>query len=114
MNAIQIIQPYFFAGTWVFDDAATGLEKEPFVAGIPEMIDAIVADIGDAEHGFRMLFSPAPFPGWQEHLSWRREEMGGNWYHAEKNGEEGWLCPALFKYYDVAPKDIYVRAEALG
>ena len=25
---------------------------------------------------------------------------------------EGWLCPALFKYYQEAPKEIYVKAEA--
>ena len=24
---------------------------------------------------------------------------------------EGWLCPALFKYFDTAPKEIYVKAE---
>ncbi|HEX8550605.1 MAG TPA: hypothetical protein VF681_03510 [Abditibacteriaceae bacterium] len=67
MNAIQIIQPYRFAGTCVFDDAATGLEKEPFVSGIPEMIDWLVSGIPKAESGFRILFSPTPFPGCQEH-----------------------------------------------
>jgi hypothetical protein len=113
MNAIQIIQPYRFAETWVFDDAATGLEKEPFVAGIPEMIDQLVSEIPNAENGFRLLFSPTPFPGWQEHLSWKREEYGGNWYQAERIGGEGWLCPALFKYFDTAPRDVYVRAEKL-
>jgi hypothetical protein len=25
---------------------------------------------------------------------------------------EGWLCPALFKYFEVAPKEIYAKAEA--
>jgi len=25
---------------------------------------------------------------------------------------EGWLCPALFKYFEKAPKEIYVKAEA--
>ena len=24
---------------------------------------------------------------------------------------EGWLCPALFKYFDKAPSEIYVKAE---
>jgi hypothetical protein len=24
---------------------------------------------------------------------------------------EGWLCPALFKYFDKAPPELYVRAE---
>jgi hypothetical protein len=25
---------------------------------------------------------------------------------------EGWLCPALFRYFDEAPEEIYVKAEA--
>jgi hypothetical protein len=25
---------------------------------------------------------------------------------------EGWLCPALFKYFEKAPKQIYVQAKA--
>lgn len=24
---------------------------------------------------------------------------------------EGWLCPALFKYFDETPKETYVKAE---
>jgi hypothetical protein len=27
---------------------------------------------------------------------------------------EGWLCPALFKYFEAAPKDLYVKAEPLS
>jgi hypothetical protein len=26
---------------------------------------------------------------------------------------EGWLCPALFRYFDEAPAELYVKAEAL-
>ena len=26
---------------------------------------------------------------------------------------EGWICPALFKYYDKAPTNLYVKAEAI-
>jgi len=25
---------------------------------------------------------------------------------------EGWLCPALFRYFDKAPPELYVKAEA--
>ena len=62
MNALRIIAPYKFEGTWVFDDAAVGLHREPFVAGIDVMIDRLVADIPDAANGFRLVFSPTPFP----------------------------------------------------
>src|SRR5688500_18407293 len=112
-NSIMVIQPYRHAGTWVFDDPATGLHQEPFVSGIPEMIDEIVQNIPDAEKGFRLLFAGTPFPGYQVKLEWRREEYGGNWYWSALHGTEGWLCPALFKYFSAAPREIYAKAEPL-
>lgn len=61
-NQIQVIAPYWLdsAGTWVFDDVATDLVREPFVNGIPAMIDDLVAEIPNARNGFRMLFSASP------------------------------------------------------
>ena len=61
-----------FAAAWVFDDERAGLHREPFVAGIPEMIDEIVKDIPDANEGFRLFFSTIPFPGHTHKLVWRR------------------------------------------
>src|SRR5687768_9243597 len=61
-NSIMVLMPYRVAGTWVFDDPSVGLRQEPFVAGIPEMIDEMVKDIPDAAQGFRLLFSGQPFP----------------------------------------------------
>ncbi len=55
-NAIMVIAPYRHAGTWVFDDPRTKLVREPFVAGVPEMIDVLVKDIPEASDGFRLLF----------------------------------------------------------
>ncbi len=106
-NAMMVIFPYRYEGTWVFDDAATGLIKEPFVAGIDEMIDIATAGIPDADKGFRALFSATPFPNYQYTLNWVREDMGGNWYQWDGTTMQGWLCPALFKYFDEAPKKIY-------
>lgn len=113
-NTIMVIQPYWHAGTYVFDDPAVGLVQEPFVSGIPEMIDFLVKDIPDARKGFRLLFSAQPFPGWQQRLVRVREDVGGNWYSAPDLGMEGWLCPALFKYFPAAPAELYVKAEPLG
>ena len=110
-NSIMVLMPYRHAGTWVFDDAAAGLRQEPFVAGIPEMMDAMVRDIPDADKGFRLLFSAQPFPGHTHKLIWRRGDKTGNWYFSEQYQKEGWLCPGLFKYYKDAPKEIYVKAE---
>src|SRR5688572_7807721 len=63
-NSIMVIRPYWDHGTWVFDDAAAGLTREPFVAGIPEMINTLVKDIPNARNGFRLTFSASPFPGY--------------------------------------------------
>ena len=112
-NNIFIIAPYYSMGTWVFDDPSVGLVREPFVSGIPTMIDAFVAEIPNAREGFRLLFSAGPFPGYQEKLTLVREEHGGNWYRSESQDREGWLCPALFKYFDDAPEELYVKPEAL-
>ena len=79
-NQILVIKPYWDLGTWVFDDPSTELVREPFVSGVPEMIDDLVADIPNARQGFRLLFSPAPFPGYQRRLEWDRQEFDGNWY----------------------------------
>jgi hypothetical protein len=110
-NALLIIQPYRSHGTWVFDDPAAGLVREPFVSGIPEMIDDAVKNIPNASDGFRLVFSTAPFPGYQVELTLLREEYGGNWYRQEGKDREGWLCPALFKYFATAPQKIYAKAE---
>ena len=111
MNAPLVIAPYKYQGTWVFDDPAVGLFREPFIAGIDTMIDKAVADIPNAEKGFRAIFSAAPFPGANWKLDWRRAESGGNWYYNDRFKMEGWLCPALLKYFPAAPSEIYVKIE---
>lgn len=112
MNSLMVIAPFKYDGMWVFDDPAVGLNKEPFIAGIDTMIDKMTADIPGAQQGFRAVFSASPFPGYTERLEWRREESGGNWYYSDKFQMEGWLCPALFKYFATAPREIYVQAES--
>jgi hypothetical protein len=111
MNAISIIAPYKCLGMWVFDEPRVGLVQEPFVAGADTMIDRVVEDILEAEKGFLMVFSAAPFPGHRVKLEWRRaDEFGGNWYYSPQLDMEGWLCPALF--FAEAPKEIYVQVKA--
>ena len=110
-NNIMVIFPYQEENTWVFDDSTAGLSKEPFVCGIPEMIDIMVQNIPNADKGFRMLFSDNPFPNYQVELAFVKEEYGGNWYKWEKQNLSGWLCPAMFKYFVDTPKNIYCKAE---
>ena len=117
-NAMMIIAPYWSDGTWVFDDPSVGLVREPFVMGAPAMIDHVIelAEIPSPDarrDGVRLLFSASPFPGFHKEAHRVREEAGGNWYRFEEPYIEGWLCPAMFHYFDQAPERLYVRAEPL-
>lgn len=113
-NSIMVICPYKHHDTWVFDDEATGLVQEPFVMGIPEILEELHrrAGVEHPETGFRLLFSATPFPSYQLKGTWFKEEFGGNWYMTD-DGQEGWLCPALFKYFQDAPKELFIRVETL-
>jgi hypothetical protein len=42
-------------------------------------------------------------------FEWRRTDLGGNWYYSRDLGIEGWLCPALFRYFEAAPERIYAQ-----
>ena len=112
-NSLYALKPYRHQSAWVFDDDKVGLVAEPFVLGIDTMIDRLTESIPDAANGFRLIFSTSQFPGSMAEIQWRREEANGNWYYTPTYNIEGWLCPALFKYFDEAPKTIYVKAEAL-
>lgn len=114
MNHLNVIFPYQFEGAWVFDDLRVGLEKEPFVSGADEVLDMLAAEIPNARTGFKLIFSGGPFPGYQMAVEWMREEHGGNWYFAPGYELEGWLCPALMKYFDYVPARIFVQASAKG
>ncbi|MFO0790649.1 MAG: DUF6717 family protein [Pirellulales bacterium] len=113
-NAILVIAPYQYNGTWVFDDPQVGLAREPFVAGVPQMIDVLVADIPDAAKGFRLTVSANPFPDYEKKLTWVRGDKGGNYFKLDDPPMEGWLCPALFRYYKKAPPELYVKADPVS
>ena len=115
-NSIMVLKPYRYAGAWVFDDPETGLVREPFVAGIDEILDRMTEGIPDAESGFRLTFSASPFPDCTTVL--QREgrsgsDCGGTWYWSPYYEIRGWLCPALFRYFPEAPTHLYARADAL-
>ncbi len=116
MNSLFVNFPYKSYGTWMFDDAAVGLKGEPFVAGADTILDHLTERVVNAEQGFRLIFAPIPFPGFQMKLDWVREdrEMPGNWYRWAGTDLEGWLCPALFHYFENAPPNLFVKAEPLS
>jgi hypothetical protein len=111
----MVLKPYKWEGMWVFDDDRTGLVREPFVAGVPEILEALLKQqgipLGEAEKGFRLIFSGTAFPGHQLSAKRIKEEMDGNWYEESVSKARGWLCPALFRYFATAPDNLYVRVE---
>lgn len=111
MSQIMALRPYKFHSQWVFDDEATGLFREAFVAGIDVMLDRLTAHIPDAGKGVILLFSGEDFVGRQIRLDWLNGDRSGNWYRCEEYEMEGWLCPALFKYFEIAPVNIYAQVK---
>ena len=118
-NSILTLNPYKYYGTWVFDDAATGLVREAFVQGIPQILEKALNDAGipldEAEEGCSLVFSKNPFPGHQVVLTRLdgdkyNETLEGNWYESQ-DGLKGWLCPALFCYFQEAPEKIYCKVD---
>jgi len=115
MNNISIIHPYWKHSTWCFSDEATGLVDEPFVQNIPGIINELLLKEGiftsAMMEGFTAIFSATPFPDYTGVLNHiESDEYGvGNYYEYE--GMKGWLCPALFKYFSEAPKQIYVKVQ---
>ena len=114
-NSIFSIRPFLKKGSgiWVFTEPDLGLHEEAFVGDINTMINAMLKRAGLPKgKQFTGLFSGDEFPGVQMHMSWVRGDCGGNWYRDALLEIEGWLCPALFKFFGNTPKNIYVRAEA--
>jgi hypothetical protein len=111
-NAIRVIHPYWDNGSLVFDDPDVGLRKEPFVAGADSVLEVLAAQIPGCKERFTLLFSDNPFPGAQALIRRLRPEYGGTWYACDAlAGAEGWLCPALFKYFEEAPEHLYLQIK---
>ena len=108
----MILHPYKYKNMWVFDDEATGLVKEPFVAGADTMLDMV----SEGYNSCGLTFAATDFPDRQHVLHYVGPGVGnGSVYDFEGkiNGEtvsqNMWLCPALFKYFETAPNKIYFK-----
>lgn len=110
----MIIKVYRHCGTWAFTDKARELVHEPFVAGIPEIIDHFVSTNGTQDQETHSItFSGSDFPGSQGVLQRGRPESGGFWYHFMSLSKtlDGWLCPATLKYFNEHPEHLFVSVN---
>ena len=73
---------------------------------------ALVASIPDADKGFRFDLLAKPFPDFQKKLTWLHGDSEGNTYKLDDPPLEGWICPALFKYYDKPPAELFLARRA--
>ena len=73
-----------------------------------EMIDILADQVGAG--GILLTFAPTEFPD----LCLTGPDQGGvrrNWYRWAEREMDGWLCPALFKYFPNAPDQIWIAAS---
>lgn len=100
---------------WVFDDLSRGLQREPLVMGADRILDEIRLDEHIAGPGVPdtliLTFSGQNFPGAQYTFERREHENGGFWYYWPQGDRRGWLCPALFKYFDQAPEKLHMHVR---
>lgn len=110
-NSIQVLELRRMGNTWVFDDLPKGVVNEPFVAGVPTIIDRLLARKGITERTVHVYFSDGPFPDADACLSFLREDLNGAWYTYQ--GMRGWFCPCFWKYFDKEnpPKRVYIKLE---
>lgn len=107
---MMIIEIYRHCGTWAFTDESRGLVHEPFVAGIPEIIDSFIENYGDkTQETHKITFSSSDFPGSHGKLTKEHMESGGAWY--SYGNQEGWLCPATLHFFKKHPDELFVRFD---
>ena len=118
-NDVYAISAYFHDGFWVFDDESRGLDKEPFVEGADILMDHMSGRVTDkSKDEVRFYFAKSPLPGFDVKLTkYKVDGYDGTYYFVDFPAfdiqKEGpiWLCPALLKFFNKAPKNIYVKIK---
>ena len=105
---------YRHQGQWVFDDERRDIFVEPLVCCADDVFDVISGRCDDDSiNRCTVNFSSSHITGFALHATYLGPEFGGSRYNtADMTPDapfEFWLCPALFAYFDRAPKDLYVQ-----
>jgi hypothetical protein len=106
MNAIQALHIRKQGKLWVFDDQEKKIKNEPFVSGIPDMINVFTGEALEAD----LIFSKQEFPE-SSQVELVKLEHGGAWYSGSLLGQDyrGWICPVLYKYFEPVPEKLYFK-----
>ncbi len=97
---------------WYFNDEKKGIEKEPFVGKINDILTYInVIEIIKHNDKMTVLFDSKPFKGWEYSFSKKKEE--GDWteYSSKYFRVSDWLCPVLYQYFKEPPETIYLDVK---
>jgi len=125
MNIMNIIMPYRHPDSpdiWVFDDEARDLVREPFIGEANQLLDYADEQLGGKGKlvvFFRSDMGVDPVHQHYDSVSVEAQlietDATGSTYSAEVShdgavhfmADNMWLCPALLKYFDKAPKRIH-------
>ena len=110
----QTLNLYKNNATWLFDDPEKDIVAEPFVEGSSELITAIQGQMGLSGSTLSVSFSDEPFPESRFKLEWRDSRDDGTWnqYYSKRLDMENWLCPVLLRYFQKAPKKLYMAVTS--
>jgi len=113
VNVINVIELYKKDGFWCFDDSSTGLKAEPFMTTATHFIDIMLNKIGKRSAKKPVaVFSKTPFPEHQFTIERVCDDGVGGTFYSYGGIHELWLCPALLKYFETAPSQIFIQVKA--
>jgi hypothetical protein len=105
-NAVTSIAPYRIeGGMFAFDDPTTGLVREPFIGGANYWMDKW----SGKSNSCTITFSAYPLPDYDVKLELKDTHLINGSNYDDQEGRNIWLCPALFKYFASAPKELYIK-----
>lgn len=101
--------------TWIYSDVDHDVVDEPFVAGVPDLIDALRERAGmnpNTLDAFRLAFACALFPH-AHRVEIEHEEMGGVWVRLKPDHLRGWCCPHIHDYLRPLPSHVCANAQEI-
>lgn len=98
---------------WMFDDAAQGIECEPFVDGSTELIDYILEEFGLPTVGEPVVVEFGLKRTHPDMVEIRKlKDTGDDWALYEYKDRQGALCPVTLLYLGSHPERFYARPVA--